>query len=151
LLRSVRGLGTLTAEQRLYLPGVIGAIGPAVIPLLVRHLRDRNESVRAVVAGALGELHALEAVPALRRLSDDPSEPVRLAVVEALEAIVAKAAEKKEKKRRRRERRLEDVLHTTSPLHRWRVALRRVVYLVRPRKDDPLVLAMDGLRLALAD
>src|SRR5262249_13862304 len=69
LLRSVRGLGTLTAEQRLYLPGVIGAIGPAVVPLLVRHLRDRNESVRAVAVGALGELHALEAVPALRRLA----------------------------------------------------------------------------------
>jgi HEAT repeat protein len=151
LLRSVRGLGTLTAEQRLYLPGVIGAIGPAVIPLLVRHLRDRNESVRAVVAGALGELHALEAVPALRRLSDDPSEPVRLALVEALESILAKAAEKKEKKRRRRQRRLEDVLHATPPPYHWRLVLRRVLYLMRPHQEDPVVLAMDGLRLALAD
>jgi HEAT repeat protein len=151
LLRSVRGLGTLTAEQRQYLPGVIGAIGPAVIPLLMRHLRDRHESVRAVVVGALGELHALEAVPALRRLADDPSEPVRFAVVEALESIVAKAAEKKEKKRRRRERRLEDLLHATPPPYEWRLVLRRVLSLMRPRQENPVALAVDGLRRALAD
>jgi HEAT repeat protein len=151
LLRSVRGQGTLTAEQRQYLPGVIGAIGPAVIPLLIRHLRDRNESVRAVVAGALGQLHAQEAVPALGRLADDPSEPVRFAVVEALEAIAASAAEKREKQRRRRQRRLEDLLHATPPPYHWRLVLRQVLYRMRPHQEDPVVLAVDGLRHALAD
>ncbi|MBY0526432.1 MAG: HEAT repeat domain-containing protein [Gemmataceae bacterium] len=87
LLLSLRSMAVLTPEQRTYLPRIIADIGPAGIPILIVHLDDPNENVRAVTAGALGRLQALEAVPALVRLGHDPSDRVRQSVAEALGPI----------------------------------------------------------------
>ena len=47
---SLRDLTALTKEQRDQLPPVLAMIGPCCVPVLVRHLADPHEHVRAVVA-----------------------------------------------------------------------------------------------------
>jgi HEAT repeat protein len=84
LLRSLRSVSALTKEQRDQLPQVLATIGPSAIPLLVRHLKDEHEFVRAVVIAALGQLRTLEAVPYVAELCDDPVIMVRQCVAEAL-------------------------------------------------------------------
>ena len=58
LLGSLRLVTSLTKEQRNEIPLILETIGPSIIPALVRHLRDPNDDVRAIVAAALGHLHA---------------------------------------------------------------------------------------------
>ncbi len=84
LLRTMQSGSGLTKEQREELPELVANIGPATVPALVARLRDPDEQVRAVAAGALGRLHAFEALPELAKLGDDPSELVRLSRVDAL-------------------------------------------------------------------
>ena len=84
---SLRSIEFLTKEQRDQMPRVLADIGPAALPILIRHLHDSHENVRAVAAGAVGCLHALDALPALVKLRRDPSEWVRESMVEALGKI----------------------------------------------------------------
>ena len=72
LLGSLRLVTSLTKEQRTEIPLILETIGPSIIPALVRHLRDPNDDVRAIVAAALGHLHAVETVPALAALANRP-------------------------------------------------------------------------------
>jgi hypothetical protein len=92
LLASLRSMEALTLEQREQLPVVLTAIGPATIPILVEHLADPHEHVRAVAAGALGHLHATDSLPALAPLAGDASDLVRQAAVEAVGLITAAGA-----------------------------------------------------------
>ena len=87
LLGSLRGLTSLTKEQRNDIPLILETIGPSIIPALVRHLRDPNEYIRAIVVAALGHLRALETVGALAALANDSSNAVRENVVVALGAL----------------------------------------------------------------
>ena len=87
LLQSLRLVTSLTKEQRNEVPLILETIGPTIIPALVRHLRDPNEDVRAIVAAALGHLHAVETVRALAALAKDPSEVVRQSVVTAMGSL----------------------------------------------------------------
>ncbi len=66
---------------------ILETIGPSIIPALVRHLRDPDEDVRAIVAAALGHLHAVETVAALAALVKDPSDVVRQSVVAAMGSL----------------------------------------------------------------
>ena len=66
---------------------ILETIGPSIIPGLVRHLRDQDEDVRAIVAAALGHLHAVETVAALAALAKDPSDVVRQSVVTAMGSL----------------------------------------------------------------
>ncbi len=84
LLLSLRSIEFLTKEQRDQIPQVLADIGPAALPILIAHLRDSHENVRAVAAGAVGRLHALDALPALVKMRRDSSEWVRESMVEAL-------------------------------------------------------------------
>src|SRR5262249_58403352 len=87
LLDSVKAVPFLTVEQRTQIPLLLADMGPMAVPLLVKHLGDENENVRAVAVAALGHLHALEALPAMIPLVRDRSEWVRQGLVEALEII----------------------------------------------------------------
>jgi len=87
LLGSLRRVTSLTKEQRHEIPLILETIGPSIIPALLRHLRDPNEDVRAIVAAALGHLHALEAVPGLAAVAKDPSDVVRQSVVAAMGSL----------------------------------------------------------------
>ncbi len=87
LLLSLRSIEFLTKEQRDQIPQVLADIGPAALPILIAHLRDSHENVRAVAAGAVGRLHALDALPALVKMRRDSSEWVRESMVEALGRI----------------------------------------------------------------
>ena len=89
LLVSLRDLTALTKEQRDQLPPVLAMIGPCCTPVLVRHLADPHEHVRAVVAATLGHLRARDAVPRLAPLANDPSDHVRQAAADALGLIAA--------------------------------------------------------------
>jgi HEAT repeat protein len=102
LLVSLHSVAVLTKEQRDQLPVILAMIGPSTIPVLVRHLHDPHEHVRAVVAAALGHLHALDTVPQLVALSQDPSEVVRLSVVEALGGMGSASAPPARSRRRLR-------------------------------------------------
>ncbi|QJX00524.1 HEAT repeat domain-containing protein [Frigoriglobus tundricola] len=92
ILVSLREMTALTKEQRDQLPLVLAAIGPSTIPMLVRHLTDPHEHVRAVAAGALGLLRTGDVAPQLAALVGDPSDLVRTSAVEALGSIAAGAA-----------------------------------------------------------
>src|SRR5262249_10618736 len=87
LLQSVRSVGILTPEQRADLPRLIADLGPTTMPILVKHLHDPDEKVRATVVSALGHLQALEALRFLESATRDPSEWVRQALVDALQAL----------------------------------------------------------------
>jgi HEAT repeat protein len=102
LLLSLRSVTALTKEQRDQLPLVIASIGPSTIPILLRHLDDPHEHVRAVAAAALGRLHALDAVRPLTALAADPSDVVRQATVEALGRVVGAGSALYRKERRLR-------------------------------------------------
>jgi HEAT repeat protein len=84
LLVSLRGVATVTREQRDQLPLILAMIGPSAVPALVRHLHDPLEHVRAIVVAALGRLHALNTMPQLVTLGRDPSEMVRQSLIETL-------------------------------------------------------------------
>jgi HEAT repeat protein len=92
LLGSLRLVRSLTKEQRNEIPLILETIGPSIIPTLVRHLRDPNDDVRAIVAAALGHLHALETVPELAALAADHSDTVRESVVAALGSLGSSSA-----------------------------------------------------------
>ena len=139
LLRSLRPVAVLTAEQREYLPRIIAEVGPAAIPVLVRHLDDASENVRGVAVAALGRLHALEAVRKMVRLRLDPSEWVRQALADALGALGGPNG--------KRRRSLRQAFHSPSWLG-W--ALRRKKTPAAP-PVDPLVLAGAALEGLLAD
>jgi HEAT repeat protein len=102
LLLSLRSVPALTKEQRDQLPLVIATIGPSTVPILLRHLDEPHEHVRAVAAAALGRLHALDAVRPLTALAADPSDVVRQATVEALGLIVGTGSAPYRKRRRLR-------------------------------------------------
>jgi HEAT repeat protein len=137
LLLSLREMTALTKEQRDRLPQVIAAMGPASIPILIRHLRDSHEHVRAVTAGALGQLRARDAVPELAALVVDTSGLVRLSAVEALGSIVV-AGPRAERSRRLR---LRPTYRVRNRLF-WRQAAPMV---------DHTAIAKTALRQALAD
>jgi hypothetical protein len=99
LLESLRSAPSLTREQRDQLPLTLAAIGPSIVPALVRHLHDPNPHVRAIAAAALGRLHALATVPQVAALAWDPSDVVRQSVVEALGALGSMGAEPARKER----------------------------------------------------
>ncbi|MBY0514178.1 MAG: HEAT repeat domain-containing protein, partial [Gemmataceae bacterium] len=98
IIRSLRALGPITKEQRDRLPDVFAAMGPAVIPELIRHAADDHELTRAVVAKALGLLHTPDAVEPLIVLTADPSEPVRAAAVAGLGEIAAGLGHRKDRR-----------------------------------------------------
>ncbi len=87
LLGSLRQTTSLNKEQRNRIPLILETIGPSIIPALVRHLRDPNDDVRAIVVAALGHLRALEMVASLSTLATDSSNVVRQSVVVAMEAL----------------------------------------------------------------
>ena len=89
ILASLRTMTALNKEQRDQLPIILAAMGPSTIPILVRHLNDSHEHVRAVAAGALGHLRARETVIAIEPLVADPSDLVRVSAVESLGLIIA--------------------------------------------------------------
>jgi HEAT repeat protein len=93
LLTALRSVTALTKEQRDQLPQIIAAIGPSIVPTLIRHLQDTHEPVRAVAVGALGHLNARDALPNLTALAADPSDYVRQSLAEALGLIVESATQ----------------------------------------------------------
>ncbi|MBL8797442.1 MAG: HEAT repeat domain-containing protein [Planctomycetia bacterium] len=145
LLASLRTVPYLTQEQRQQMPRIMTTIGPAAIPVLLRHLRDAHENVRAVSAAALGQLHAVEALPALAALGQDESEWVRISVMEAL-GVIGDAGGSVARKRRwwqpvpRPERRFRP---------RW--FRRQATLPAAAPLVDSTTLALETLRIALAD
>lgn len=105
VLVSLREMTALTKEQRDQLPVILAAIGPSTVPMLVKHLTDPHEHVRAVAAGALGHLSAGQAVADVAALFGDPSGLVRFSAAEALGAIAAGGAKAARARRVRRPRR----------------------------------------------
>ncbi|MBY0230510.1 MAG: HEAT repeat domain-containing protein, partial [Gemmataceae bacterium] len=89
LLRSLAEASKVTREMRDELPDLLAAAGPAAIPALVRRLRDPNEHVRIVAAGALGRLGGRRTLAKLVPLAGDPSDSVRQAVAEAIGRIAS--------------------------------------------------------------
>jgi HEAT repeat protein len=144
LFSSLREVEVLTPEQRAELPAVIAEVGSATIPVLVRHLRDPNENVRAVAAAALGRVDALKALPRLALLADDPSDVVRLSLAETLGSLGRTAAHAA--RRRRRFRRL---VPTKRRWPGWVLRLRS--WARRERKFTPVDFAVETLRPALRD
>jgi HEAT repeat protein len=144
LLASLRSVASLTREQRVELPPILAAFGPAVIPALVRHLHDPQEHMRALAAAALGHLQTRDEVPLLVDLAHDPSDVVRQSLVEALGLIGAAGADR-DRTRRWRFRALQ------LPAG-W---MRRWFQRKRPPGPtpltDPIELAILTLRDALAD
>jgi HEAT repeat protein len=143
LLASLRGVPALTREQRDQLPRVIAGIGPAAVPLLVPHLADPHEGVRAVTAAALGRLQALDALPALAGLVTDPSEFVRQEVTIALGVIGGPGV-------KTGDRRSRVAARAHSP-GRFRWAFRRRNDTPRATPADRVGLAADALRRVLGD
>lgn len=84
LLSSLRRDDLLTEAERGRLSDALASLGPGAVPLLLKHVRDPREDVRAVTLGTLGRLQALEVLPRLARVCSDPSESVRQTLVEAL-------------------------------------------------------------------
>src|SRR5579883_1429404 len=143
LLVSLRGVTTLTKEQRDQLPQVLAAIGPCTVPALTRHLDDPHADVRAVAAAALGQLRARAAVPSLVGLADDPADHVRAAAAEALGQIAAAAA------RASRGPRWRDPRPAGGrPRKRWAWPRKRSL---APPPDDPVDSSVAALRALLAD
>jgi len=143
LLASLRSVPFLTKEQRQQVPLILAGIGPAAIPVLLRHLRDRHENVRAVAAAALGHLQALDSLPALVALRDDPSEWVRQSLAEAFGLIGSAGT------RAMRSRRWLARAFGAGPAHRpwpfWKQPPLPVP------EADPRGLVLEALRGALAD
>jgi HEAT repeat protein len=140
LLVSLRSIEFLTKEQREQIPLIVAKIGPAAIPILVRHLDDPHESVRAISAAALGHLHAHDTVVALARLRHDASEWVRQSMVEAL-GHIGKPNGQAARQRR--------ALYPPLRPSKW---LARLFPRQQPqRRVDPVVLTTTTLREALAD
>jgi HEAT repeat protein len=90
LLGSLRSQSLLTKEQREQLPRILADMGPAIVPVLIAHLRDKHPDVRAVAVAAAGHMEAAEALPVLLKLGDDPSPAVRQNLAAALGTIGAK-------------------------------------------------------------
>jgi HEAT repeat protein len=143
LLESLRTVKVLTAEQRTYLPRIIGDLGPSAVPLLTRHLTDPDENVRAVSVVALGRLHALDAVPMMIASAQDPSEWVRRGLAEALGLVAVPGT-----RARRRGRVVRRALQRSGHWI-WHV-LRGDHSPPGPPSDSP-ALAIATLRSALAD
>ena len=144
LLGSLRLATSLTKEQRNEIPLILETIGPSIIPSLVRHLRDPNDDVRAIVAAALGHLHAVETVPALAALVKDPSDVVRQSVVAAMGSLGSSRTGTARNQRGRGWRR--DFLA--------RAIWRSVWWKKRPAPSpppDPMELAVATLESALGD
>jgi HEAT repeat protein len=89
LLRSLRDIEYLTPEQRQELPRFLAELGPHTVPVLIHHLADPSENVRAVAVSTLGQLHALTALPHLSRLNSDSSDLVRQGLADTLAVITA--------------------------------------------------------------
>lgn len=144
LLLSLRSIEFLTKEQRDQIPRVVADIGPAALPILIRHLRDVHENVRAVAAGAIGCLHALDAAHELVTLRHDPSDWVRESMVEALGKIGGATAGVI-----RRRRFLGRALGAPSRLIGW------MIWRKAPRQArnaaESIGLAISTLRAALSD
>jgi HEAT repeat protein len=143
LLLSLRSVGTLTREQRDAIPPALATIGPSAIPILVHHLGDPNDDVRAVAAGTLGRLHAFDTLHLVVPLAQDANLAVRQSAVEALGALAAGGPQ-------------------TAPRKRWRTwSLRTAERLerllgwgpprVNPLPANPIELAVTTLQGALAD
>ncbi|MDY3563452.1 HEAT repeat domain-containing protein [Gemmata sp. JC673] len=139
VLVSLRGLTALTKEQRDQLPLVLAAIGPSTVPMLVRHLSDPHEHVRAVAAAALGHLHARDAVADVAGLLGDPSGMARLSAAEALGSIAEGGVKAERVRRVRRPRRANT---------RWPFLNRAQE---TGRELDPTGFAVENLRRALGD
>lgn len=145
LLGSLRGVTSLTKEQRSDIPLILETIGPSIIPALVRHLRDPNEDVRAIVVAALGHLRALETVAAVTALAIDSSNAVRENVVVALGALGSsrKGEARIEGGPGWKRRLLRQVLQRSSWRKRRSTAL--------PPPADPIDLAITTLEASLDD
>lgn len=87
LLLSLRSVEFLSKEQRDQIPVILAGLGPSAVPVLVRHISDGHENVRAIAASTLGHLHALDTLDVLVDLREDPSPWVRQSLVEALGLI----------------------------------------------------------------
>jgi HEAT repeat protein len=136
LLAAVREAPPLTVEQREYLPKVFADVGPATVPILLKHLDDPHPCVRAVSAAALGLLHAVDAVPGLAHLASDADDKVRVAVAESLGVAVGpggKTARHASARKKQKDR-------------RWRIFGQRPGPVV-----DPVPTAVAALRTLLAD
>jgi HEAT repeat protein len=145
LLRSLREVAFLTAQQRQTLPCVLAAIGPQAVPLLLKQLRTApEENVRAAVVAALGHLGALEALPALVPLAEDPSEWVRQALVESLRLMAGPGGRTIRKKWS-----LRLAFRASGRWLGWALRVRR--WIVRKPFVHPVELALATLRRLLAD
>jgi HEAT repeat protein len=144
LLESLHSVESLTKEQRDQLPEILATMGPSIIPVLLRHLLDPHEHVRAVCVATLSRLHALDAVESLGALARDPSDLVRQAAAEALGTIVGAPAG--QGRRKRRLPRLAEVARRgTEGLLWWRTPVRPAA------RPDPTELAVAALRVGLDD
>ncbi len=144
LLVSLRSVSTLTKEQRDQLPLILATIGPSTIPVLLRHLNDPHEHVRATAASALGRLHDMDTVRFLAVLGRDPSDLVRQSVVEALGSLGGAGTKTNRAMAAPKRRRL------------WRppalrVLVRRKTGQEPPKPADPVALAVEVLAGALGD
>jgi HEAT repeat protein len=136
LLAAVREVPALTVEQREYLPKVFADVGPATVPILLKHLDDPHPCVRAVSAAALGLLHAVDAVPGLARLATDADDKVRVAVAESLAVAVGPGGKSARSASAR----------NGKVGTRWRIFARRITPPV-----DPVPTAVAALRNLLTD
>jgi len=137
VLVSLREMETLTKEQRDQLPVILAAIGPSTVPILVGHLHDPHEHVRAVAVGTLGHLLAQETVSEIVAMVGDESDLVRLSAVESLGMIAANGV-KVERSRR---------VQLPTRAYRWHFfSARKAVASL-----NPTVEAINALRLALGD
>jgi HEAT repeat protein len=143
LLSSLRSRAILTQEQRTHLPEILADMGPAIVPVLTVHLRDRQPEVRGIAVAALGRLRAFTALPMLLRLADDPSDQVRQNLAEALGNLgaVGGAAARQEH-------------YTTVRLRRARMRLWLHVWWWWERRRqirEPLSAIVSALRSRLSD
>jgi HEAT repeat protein len=144
LLRSLRTVDSLTASQRAEIATILADIGTMTVPVLVKHLHNPSETVRAVAVSALGRLHALEALPALSHTTQDASEMVRQSLVEALGTIASPGSKTLRKKW--------SIRLSLQVSRRWfgRV-LRLKRWLLSVKELKPVELVTDVLRRLLSD
>ena len=78
----------------IYVLGRIGSKAKASVPLLIPHLRHKNNDIRAVTTIALGKIGkgAKDAVPHLVKLQYDPSNWISESAQKALQRIKTKEA-----------------------------------------------------------
>ena len=144
LLRGLQSARSLTKEQRDQLPPILAALGPAAIPVLVRHLHDTDEQIRAIAVGALGYLHTRDEVHLLVELAQDPSDMVKQNLVATLGRIAASSGDTDPAKRRRRR----PLAFPLLWIQGWLPWKSRAAPISPP---DPIAVAVLTLRNALKD